>query len=211
MEPIAPNLNDATTERTLAEDSKHSALEPVQGSIPVGTPKIALSSSASSATLTQESTNIPMISSAEPGSDKVNLEPSSAAETTPKVKEMDLKPPQGWPERTPFRTKIKSSQRILDKYIFWSELTLEEKLSYRREFLTEYLSEIKKCFPYVQKLFIMIYRISPWRAVMILVLNIVNGLLPAITLQTRGSFIIMVNAFKKALNGSYKKDSKNGV
>ena len=124
---------------------------------------------------------------------------------------MDLKPSQGWPERPPFRTKIKSSQSILQNYTFWSELTLEEKLSYRREFLTQYLSETKKCFPYIRKLFIMIYRMSPWRVVMILVLNIVNALLPAITLQTRGHFTIMVSAFWKYLNASCKKDSKKGV
>lgn len=171
------------------------ALEAQQDSIPVETHKAALSSSPSSATLAQESTDIPMISSAHQGSDQVNHESSPATETTPKVKEADIKPRRGWPERVPFRTKIRSSQSILQKHIFWSELTFKEKYLYRREFLTQYLSETKQCFPYVRKLFIMIYRISPWRVVMLLVLNIVNGFVPAMTLQTRGSFIVMVSAF----------------
>jgi hypothetical protein len=38
----------------------------------------------------------------------------------------------------------------------------------------------------------MIYRISPWRVVMLLALNIVSGLLPALTLQARGNFMSMV-------------------
>jgi hypothetical protein len=179
--------------------------------MPAETHKAALSSSASSATLTPESDDIPTIPSTDKGSDKANCESSPATEATPKVKEMNPKLPRGWPERAPFRIKIRSSQSIVQKCTFWSELTLEEKLSYRREFLAQYLSETKKCIPYVRKLFIMIYRISPWRTVMILILNIVNGLLPAVTLQTRGSFMMMVSAFWEYLNASYKKDSKKGV
>ena len=98
------------------------ALEAQHDSIPVETHKVALSSSPSSATL---ATNILMISSADKGSDQVNHESSPATETTPKVKEVDLKSPRGWPQRVPFRTKIRSSQSIVQKYIFWSELTLE--------------------------------------------------------------------------------------
>jgi hypothetical protein len=191
-----PNLNDdATSERTVTGDSRHTASDTNQGSLLVENHKATLSSSASSATLTQESTNIPPIVSADKGSDNANHESSPAAETSQNVKEIDLKPVRGWPERPPFRIKTRSSQSILQQYTFWSELTWEEKLSYRREFLTQYLSETKKCFPYVRKFFIMIYCISPWRVVMILILNIVNGLIPAMTLQTRGSFIIMVSAF----------------
>jgi len=106
----------------------------------------------------------------------------------------DPKKRQGWPAKTPFTHGVRGSSREqLKEYTFWSDLTLEEKIAYRKEFLREYLSETKKCLPYVRKLFMMIYRISPWRAAVILVLNVVNGLLPALTLQTRGSFILMVN------------------
>jgi hypothetical protein len=106
----------------------------------------------------------------------------------------DPKKRQGWPARVPFSHGVAGSSREkLKEFTFWSDLTLEEKIAYRKEFLREYLSETKKCFPYVRKLFVMIYRISPWRAAVILVLNVVNGLLPALTLQTRGSFIVMVN------------------
>ena len=46
----------------------------------------------------------------------------------------------------------------------------------------------------------MIYHISPWRAVVILALNVVNGLLPAMTLRTRGSFIMLVEISLSQLN-----------
>ena len=106
----------------------------------------------------------------------------------------DPKKRQGWLAKTPFSHGVRGSSREkLREFTFWSDLTLEEKIAYRKEFLREYLSETKKCFPYVRKLFMMIYRISPWRAAVILVLNVINSLLPALTLQTRGSFILMVN------------------
>src|SRR5438045_2039369 len=106
------------------------------------------------------------------------------------------KKPQGWPSRPPFSTDFgndDSSKKNPANQIYWGELTLKQKLEWRKAFVLEYLRETKLCFPHVRKLFLMIYRISPWRAIVVFVLNVVSGLLPALTLQTRGNFILMVN------------------
>ena len=56
----------------------------------------------------------------------------------------------------------------------------------------------------------MIYRISPWRAAVVLTLNIVSGLLPALTLQTRGNFILMVHKYFDLVDKSYNKALRKG-
>lgn len=107
----------------------------------------------------------------------------------------DPKKRRGWPSRAPFHNSSgerRPNETPDEKKIYWSELTWNQKLAWRKAFLREYLSETKKCLPHVRKLFVMIYRISPWRAAVVLALNIVSGLLPALTLQTRGNFILMV-------------------
>jgi hypothetical protein len=115
-----------------------------------------------------------------------------------KKEEDDPKKRRGWPSRYPFsRSPYQDLGQPANKddgegRIFWSELSFSEKTKFRKQFLREYLSESKLCLPYVRKLFLMICRLSPWRAATILILNIVNGLLPALTLQTRGNFIMMV-------------------
>ena len=129
-----------------------------------------------------------------------------------KEKEEDLRKRRGWPNRYPFRcyNPWQNSQKEgeTEKIIYWEELTLQAKLDYRKAFLKEYLSETKKCLPHVRKLFIMIYRLSPWRATTILAFNIVNGLLPALTLQTRGNFLMIVSALEEEIDHSYKLDLK---
>jgi hypothetical protein len=113
-----------------------------------------------------------------------------------KQEEDDPRKRRGWPNRYPFRCynpwQKSKKEGETEKRIYWGELTLKEKLDYRKAFLKEYLTETKKCLPSVRKLFVMIYRLSPWRAATILTFNIVNGLLPALTLQTRGNFLMMV-------------------
>jgi hypothetical protein len=122
----------------------------------------------------------------------------------PKTEEDDAKKRQGWPDRAPFSSALnKSTKKLLEKYTFWSDLTWQEKITHRTEFLRLYFMETNKCFPYVRRLFVMIYCISPWRAVLILALNIVSGLLPALTLQTRGNFIRMVLSLSTMLINSY--------
>jgi len=76
--------------------------------------------------------------------------------------------------------------------IYWSELTWKEKLEFRKNFLKLYLTETKQCFPYVRKFIEMIYRVSPWRLIMLLALNLAKGLLPVLTLRARGNFMTMV-------------------
>jgi hypothetical protein len=122
-------------------------------------------------------------------------------------KEKEAKKIRGWPDRPPFTViEEDDTEEVLKKYAFWSDLTWREKYAYQREFLRQYLSETRKCLPYVRRLFLMIYRISPWRAVTILVLNIVNSFLPALNLQTRGSFILMVSPLQTTLNQSYNEE-----
>lgn len=157
-----------------------------------------LSNSASSATLVEKSETQELEKASTEGKEAPISDgvPTGDVKNTPDAenKKDDPKKVQGWPERTPFSHGVGGSSREkLKEFTFWGDLTLQEKIAYRKEFLREYLSETKKCFPYVRKLFMMIYRISPWRAAVILTLNVINGLIPALTLQTRGSFILMVH------------------
>jgi hypothetical protein len=114
------------------------------------------------------------------------------------------KPKKGWRDVPPFNIEKRSSRNSKRDWIAWSELTLREKYEYRRQFLVEYFSETRKCLPYVKKLFVTVYRISPWRATLLLFLNLVNGFLPALTLQTKGSFLILVCPDITGGNGSCK-------
>jgi len=102
---------------------------------------------------------------------------------------------KGWRDEYPFDVMERENRKRLEKtWISWSKLTLREKYEYRKRFLQEYISETRKCLPYVKRLFITVYRISPWRATLLLFLNLVNGLLPAMTMQTKGSFLILVSS-----------------
>ena len=103
----------------------------------------------------------------------------------------------GWPARRPFYNKTfveKNGARVEQKedLVFWADLTWQQKNAWRKAFLTEYLSETKDCLPFVWRLYCIIYRLSPWRAVVLLGVSIFRGFLPALTLQTRGNFIMMV-------------------
>jgi|SRR5277367_6250396 hypothetical protein len=104
--------------------------------------------------------------------------------------------PIGWPSRTPFHSKTVVNKNGVwvkrkENLVFWSDLTWKQKNAWRKAFLTEYLSETKKCLPFVWKLYAIIYRLSPWRALVLLGVSIFRGFLPALTLQTRGKFIMM--------------------
>jgi hypothetical protein len=105
--------------------------------------------------------------------------------------------PNGWPSRRPFYNKTfveKNGVRVEQKedLVYWADLTWKQKNAWRKAFLTEYLSETKDCLPFVWRLYRIIYRLSPWRAVVLLGVSIFRGFLPALTLQTRGNFIMMV-------------------
>jgi hypothetical protein len=107
--------------------------------------------------------------------------------------------PTGWPSRRPFYSKtfvVKNGARVehweKEDLVFWEDLTWKQKNAWRKAFLTEYLSETKDCLPFVWRLYRIIYRLSPWRAVVLLGVSIFRGFLPALTLQTRGNFIMMV-------------------
>ena len=104
------------------------------------------------------------------------------------------KPLRGWLIKTPFVVAQNNNwmKAHLEKNTYWSDLTLREKVEFRRSFLKIYLSETRQCLPYVRKFFLTIYRLSPWRVVMLLALNVLSGLLPALTLQARGNFLMMV-------------------
>jgi hypothetical protein len=110
--------------------------------------------------------------------------------------EDDPKKRRGWPSRPPFSNESDrrggSTKNQTEDKIYWDEMTWRQKIAWRKAFVREYLSETKSCLPHVRKLFLIIYRISPWRAIVVFALNVVSGLLPALTLQTRGNFILMV-------------------
>lgn len=135
-------------------------------------------------------------------------------EKTSEEEKDDPKKRRGWPSRAPFFNSSgerRSTETPDEKKIYWGELTWNQKLAWRKAFLREYLSETKKCLPHVRKLFVMIYHISPWRAAVVLALNIVSGLLPALTLQTRGNFILMVYKCCRLADKSYNKVSRKGL
>jgi hypothetical protein len=174
----------------------------------------ALSNSSSTATLVEECST-PII--AVRGESVIPTSntgiPKDPTEVKPcKPTREDVEEPQddtdkviGWPERAPFSHGDKNSRaKLLKKYTFWSDLTWKEKLNYRKEFLKQYLTEIKLCLGYARRLFIMIYRISPWRTIAILAINFVNAFLPAIKLRTSGNFITMVMSHFMFLNSSCK-------
>ena len=106
----------------------------------------------------------------------------------------------GWPSRPPFRNPLDYKDDGFEtkeqNSVYWSDLTLAQKMAWRKAFLRDYLTETRKTLPYVRKLILMVYRISPWRAVVLFAMNIFTGLLPALTLQTRGNFIRMVRTLE---------------
>lgn len=122
--------------------------------------------------------------------------PTESKETTSKSdkteRKTDPKASKGWLNREPFRIVKRKIEDKPKKYVNWYDLTLREKYEYRKKFLFQYLRETKACLPHVKRLFLAIYRISPWRAAVLLILNVVNGLVPAMTLRTQGRFIILV-------------------
>jgi hypothetical protein len=148
-----------------------------------------------------------------PATEEKKVEKANEDKTSNEEKD-DPKKRRGWPSRAPFYNssgKRRSTEPPDEEKIYWSELTWNQQLAWRKAFVREYLSETKKCLPHVRKLFLMIYRISPWRAAVVLALNIVSGLLPALTLQTRGNFILMVYEYDGLADKSYNKASRNGL
>jgi hypothetical protein len=197
-------LSSMSSSSTLKEESDASiAAVETKAETNIATIKLLSSMSSSESTLPEESDTAIVAIPPKPETaqvpNKINdpaTVPTSTTLETDGTKEDDPKKRQGWPERKPF-SKRRGDQvaRLLKEYSYWSDLTWKEKYAFRKEFLGQYLAETRKCIPHVRRFFMMIYRISPWRAVVILVLNIINSLLPALTLQTRGSFILLVNAF----------------
>jgi len=124
--------------------------------------------------------------------DNINAHRYVSLQSENKSPAKKAEPVKGWPNRRPFSTY--SSQNSLDEkeWIYATEMTWKEKQAYRKSFLKEYLSEMAKSIPYTKRFLATIYRISPWRVVAMIALNIVRGLLPAVGLQTRGRFIHMV-------------------
>jgi len=162
-------------------------------------PTMSHSSSASSITLVSDDERKAMSESAllhtAVESAQLSHATSDANNGPDKPETPQKKPAKGWRDEYPFDVVQRENRKTLEKtWISWSKLTLREKYEYRKRFLHEYISETRKCLPYVKRLFITVYRISPWRATLLLFLNLVNGLLPAMTMQTKGSFLILVSS-----------------
>ena len=146
---------------------------------------------------------------------ETNVEGANEKETAKGPVSIDadkVKKSFGWPSRRPFHTPLRllvgrNGVPIKEKedLVYWADLTLKQKMAWRKAFLSEYLAETKKCLPFVWKLYVIIYRLSPWRAIVLFVVSIFRGFLPALTLQTRGNFIMLVNNFNDVTNGSCKK------
>jgi hypothetical protein len=177
---VAPNVDE--------EDTDQAALLAVPCAIPH-------SSSTSSLTLVSPSDGN-VSSDEDPPLKQLESTESSTPDPKPDSPETPSKrprkPKKGWRHEAPFNIEDRCSRTSKRDWIAWSELSLREKYEYRRDVFAEHSAEIKKCLPYVKRLFMTVYRISPWRATLLLFLNLVNGFLPALTLQTKGSFLILV-------------------
>ena len=184
IDPPAPAMSSGSRAVKQLEPVATDAIQPLEDE---KTPTV--SSSASSVTLVQDGgTNDG--STTPPSSPSTSTKPATST-SVPKAK--PPKRPRGWLSRPPFTVfDNKSWRKKVEKYTYWSDLTLKERLEFRRTFLRTYLSETSKCLPYVRKFFLTIYRISPWRVVMLFALNVLSGLLPALTLHARGNFLMMV-------------------
>ena len=125
--------------------------------------------------------------------DAVTKDSESNGETSEKKEDSQDKKKTGWRNTAPFSVKNKTLIASSKNCISWYELTLREKYEYRKRFLREYFSETKACLPYVKRLFHIIYRISPWRGAVLLLLNAVNAFLPALALRAQGDFLILVS------------------
>jgi hypothetical protein len=156
----------------------------------------ALSTSSSAETLVQDGqTEAPKTDESNAEKDPESAEAKKKKKPSKSAKKevkKEHKVPTGWLHRDPFRIITRKSDEKPKKYVHWNELTLHEKYLYRKQFLFEYFRETRGCLPHVKRLFLAIYRISPWRAVALLALNVVNGLVPAMTLKNQGQFIILV-------------------
>jgi|SRR5579862_4540135 len=99
-------------------------------------------------------------------------------------------PNRGWLGRWPFYLQKDITNRDV---VYYDLLTWKEKLDFRRRFLMKYFREAKDCVPFAGRLFMMIVRISPWRAFAVLVIYLVKGTMPARTLKMRMTFLMMVS------------------
>jgi hypothetical protein len=156
----------------------------------------ALSTSSSTETLVQDDeTEVPKTNGSTAEKDPeaaAAKKKKKSSKSSKKEGKKDHKVPTGWLNRDPFRIIARRTDEKPKKYVHWNELTISEKYLYRKQFLFEYLRETRACLPHVKRLFLAIYRISPWRAMALLALNVVNGLVPAMTLKNQGRFIILV-------------------
>ena len=109
-------------------------------------------------------------------------------------KQEEEEKPKGWPGRTPFYHE-KSKKKQEEEKTFWHELTWKEKYAYGKQFIIQYLSESWACLPYLRRFLAMMFKVSPWRAVALVLLNTVNGIIPALSLRTKGNFLQMVCVF----------------
>ena len=103
-----------------------------------------------------------------------------------------IKSPSGWPTRKLFYHSDQIEIKNAEEWIYFSELTWSEKMAFRKRIMKEYFSETVKCFPHLKRLVHMIVRISPWRVLALIALKIISGFVPALTLQAKGRFILMV-------------------
>jgi len=198
---IATNLKAKNSDVSQSDEAERSLTPTTDDTVTltnVTTPDAPLSSSASTINMADNppltSREFKVQSQGPPSaveSPKTDAEP--VPETQKEKEEEKVKKVRGWPERAPFfQNHVDMQKKWLEDSVFWSDLTWQEKMQYRKAFLREYLSETRRCLPYVQKLFLMIYRISPWRAIAVFALNIINGLVPAINLHTTGDFMSLV-------------------
>jgi len=119
--------------------------------------------------------------------------PENAQASAAQPEQKPAKKITGWPSKLPFyRKRQKTDSDPASEYIYWKSMTWREKLEFKKQFYQEYFRETKKSIPFAKRLFLMIIRISPWRAVALLAVTMIRSLMPALTLQTRGTFLHLV-------------------
>jgi len=210
--------NDAASIAELVATDNNSATPPERNSCDKANPSLTAVASTTSAveapSLSTASSSSTLVDKRPPSSPSSSAETQKSQDASPvpadsaevatndsesngekseKKEDAHDKKKTGWRNTAPFSVKNKTLVASSKNCVSWYELTLREKYEYRKRFLREYFSETKACLPYVKRLFHTIYRISPWRGAVLLLLNAVNAFLPALALRAQGDFLILVS------------------
>lgn len=203
--PASAAMSSSTSTTTLVQvesaATETKKEDPTLTNSSEGKDELVLKSPESTALISSSTTLLEADSDAKPANAEATETNNVDSTDPPSTEEKDKFDPKllrGWVSKPPFWVQTTNYNHVpntkIIEAIWWEDMTWKQKMAWRREFVREYFSETKQCLPYVRKLFLMIFRLSPWRTVVLLLANTLRGLIPALNLQTRGTFILMVRS-----------------